>query len=130
MMFMAEAARRFADQKITVNAFSPGLIADPNGFFRNQNQIFGNIFNAITKVVGVAESNEFGGAALAYMAVDRELDSATGGWYDTLPPGKHQLALHAPSVEAQRVELQTRLWEASAKLVGIATPLLQVPPLP
>ena len=36
MMFMAEASRRLAAQKITVNAFSPGLIADPNGFFRNQ----------------------------------------------------------------------------------------------
>merc|ERR1740129_642375 len=120
MMFMAEAARRFSGQKITVNAFSPGLIADPKGFFRNQNQVFGNIFNTITQVVGVAERNEFGGAALAYMAVDRELDGATGGWYDTLPPGKHQLAVHAPSVEAQRVDVQGRLWDASAKLVGIA----------
>ena len=36
MMFMAEASRRLAEQKISVNAFSPGLIADPNGFFRNQ----------------------------------------------------------------------------------------------
>ena len=31
------------------------------------------VFNAITKTVGVAESNEFGGSALAYMAVDPAL---------------------------------------------------------
>eukprot|EP00966_Prymnesium_polylepis_P096705 2240445-Prymnesium_polylepis.1 len=49
MMFMAEASRRLAAQKVTVNAFSPGLIADPKGFFRNQNQVFANIFNTITK---------------------------------------------------------------------------------
>lgn len=38
MMFMAEASRRLAASGVTVNAFSPGLIADPNGFFRNQVQ--------------------------------------------------------------------------------------------
>lgn len=36
MMFMAEASRRLAPKGISVNAFSPGLIASPNGFFRNQ----------------------------------------------------------------------------------------------
>ena len=41
MLFMAEAARRLQPKGITVNAFSPGLIADPNGFFRNQNQVSG-----------------------------------------------------------------------------------------
>lgn len=36
MLFMAEASRRLAPRGVSVNAFSPGLIADPNGFFRNQ----------------------------------------------------------------------------------------------
>ena len=27
------------EKTVTVNAFSPGLIADPNGFFRNQNKV-------------------------------------------------------------------------------------------
>jgi protochlorophyllide reductase len=43
MMFMAEAARRLEAKGIVVNAFSPGLIADPNGFFRNQNQLFAKV---------------------------------------------------------------------------------------
>ena len=60
MLFTAEAARRYRD-RITVNAFSPGLIADPNGFFRNQNKVFGSAFQAISKGVGVAETNDFAG---------------------------------------------------------------------
>ncbi|KAL1528956.1 hypothetical protein AB1Y20_010278 [Prymnesium parvum] len=120
MLFMAEASRRFAAKGITVNAFSPGLIADPKGFFRNQNQVFATIFNTITKVAGVADTNEFGGSALAYMAVDPALDDVTGAWYDTLPPGKHQLAVHAASDEARDVEKQKRLWMLSSELVGLA----------
>ena len=120
MMFMAEASRRLKPKKVTVNAFSPGLIADPKGFFRNQNQAFATTFNAITKAAGVAETNEFGGSALAYLAVDPVVDGVSGEWFDTLPPGKHQLAVHAPSVEAQKVESQTKLWAASSKLVGVS----------
>ena len=119
MMFMAEASRRLKPKGVTVNAFSPGLIADPNGFFRNQNQIFATIFNTITKAVGVAETNEFGGSALAYLAVDPVLDGVTGEWFDTLPPGKHQLAVHPPSDEARNLESQRKLWALSSKLVGV-----------
>mmetsp|Transcript_46172 Transcript_46172/g.53950 ORF Transcript_46172/g.53950 Transcript_46172/m.53950 type:complete len:116 (+) Transcript_46172:1023-1370(+) len=114
---MAEAARRYKG-KITVNAFSPGLIADPNGFFRNQSRLFATVFNSITKIVGVAETNEFGGSGLAYMAADASMDGLTGGWYDSVPVGKHQLAKHAPSVEAQNIDEQKSLWTLSAKLVG------------
>jgi len=118
MLFMSEASRRY-NGKITANAFSPGLIADPNGFFRNQNRIFATVFNSITKVAGVAESSEFGGSGLAYMAVDDTMTGITGGWYDSAPVGKHQLARHAPSVEAQNIEEQKLLWTLSAKLVGV-----------
>ena len=40
------------------------------------------------------------------------------GWYDTLPVGKHQLAKHLPSEEAQDVAKQGRLWELSERLVA------------
>lgn len=118
ILFMLEASRRYGG-KFTVNAFSPGLIADPNGFFRNQNKAFATVFNRITKVAGVASTNEFGGSALAYLAVDPAVEGLTGGWYDQAPPGKFQLAKHAPSVEAQNVEEQKLLWDLSSKLVGI-----------
>ena len=120
MLFMAEAARRWGGGGggITANAFSPGLIADPNGFFRNQNKVFGSVFNGISKAVGVAETNDFAGSALAYLAVDPAMEGKTGGWYDALPLGKHSLGKHAPSVEAQDVAKQKRLWEVSEKLVA------------
>lgn len=119
MLFMAEASRRFASKGITVNAFSPGLIADPNGFFRNQNPLFANVFNQISRFAGVAETNEFGGSGLAYLAVDPAMKGVQGGWYDSYPPGKHQLAVHTPSDEACDVSKQRRLWELSAKLTNI-----------
>ena len=117
MLFSAEAARRFAGA-VTVNAFSPGLIADPKGFFRNQNSVFASAFNGISKAVGVAETNDFAGSALAYLAVDPSMDGRTGGWYDALPLGKHSLAKHAPSVEARDEDKQRRLWQLSEKLVN------------
>jgi len=117
MLFVAEAARRL-EKSVTVNAFSPGLIADPNGFFRNQNKVFGAAFQAISKGVGVAETNDFAGSSLAYLAVDPAMEAQTGGWYDALPLGKHSLAKHAPSVEAQDVSKQARLWQLSEKAVA------------
>uniref|UniRef100_A0A0G4HPZ5 Uncharacterized protein n=1 Tax=Chromera velia CCMP2878 TaxID=1169474 RepID=A0A0G4HPZ5_9ALVE len=124
MLFTAEASRRFqklpsGGNAISVNAFSPGLIPNPQGFFRYQNQAFANIFNVISGTVGVTETPRFGGECLAYMAVDEALDGVINGWYDTYPAGKHQLAVHAPSIEAQDLEKQKLLWELSEKVVGI-----------
>ena len=80
MLFEAEAARRFSSRGISVNAFSPGLIPSPNGFFRYQNQGFAKAFQKISGLAGVSETSQFGGACLAYMAVDEALPTGTGGW--------------------------------------------------
>ncbi|KAJ1454901.1 hypothetical protein M885DRAFT_484184 [Pelagophyceae sp. CCMP2097] len=117
MMFTAEASRRLSANGGTANAFSPGLIASPDGFFRYQNPVFARIFDTISRVAGVAETSEFGGAALAFLAADNSFDGVTGGWFDTEPPGKHQLLSHSPSAEAQNVEKQKELWKLSAALV-------------
>ena len=50
------------------------------------------------------------------MAVDPR-SGKTGGWYDALPLGKHSLAKHAPSVEAQDAA-KAKLWALSEKLVA------------
>lgn len=120
MLFTAEAARRYSTRGISVNAFSPGLIPSPDGFFRYQNRGFARTFEKISGFVGVSETTYFGGECLAYMAVDEALPKISGGFYDTFPPGKHQLAVHAPSLEAQEEEKQRRLWELSALAVGAA----------
>ena len=120
MLFTAEAARRLATSGATANAFSPGLIPSPSGFFKNQNQLFANVFSAIAGAAGVSETAAFGGACLAFMTVDPSLGDVTDGWWDTDPPGKHQLRVHEPSTEARDVQEQIRLWELSEKLVGLA----------
>lgn len=118
LMFAAEASRRLAKTGATCNSFSPGLIPSPNGFFKYQNPVFAQIFNLIAGVVGVSETPQFGGSCLAFMATDASLDKTTGGWYDTEPPGKHQLLQHLPSAEARDVDKQKLLWELSEKLVS------------
>ena len=90
---------------------------DPKGFFRNQNPLFAQIFYAISQAVGVGENNDFAGSALAYMAVDPAMDGKTGGWFDALPLGKHSLAKHSPSIEAQDKDKQAKLWELSSALL-------------
>jgi len=117
LMFTGEAARRY-EGKVTVNAFSPGLIADPKGFFRNQTPLFAAAFNGITQKLGVGETNDFAGSALGYLAVDPAMEGRTGGWYDALPLGKHSLAKHEPSVEARDTAKQAKLWTLSEKLVA------------
>ena len=47
--------------------------------------MFGSAFQAISKGVGVAETNDFAGSALAYLAVDPAMAAQTGGWYDATP---------------------------------------------
>lgn len=106
LLTLGDAARRLEPKGITVNAFSPGLIADPKGFFRNQNPTFAAAFNRISQLAGVAETNEFGGSALAYMGVDPALDGVTGAWCApseavphtavraAIPVGTHVLAWH------------------------------------
>jgi len=120
LLFTSEASRRFARDGVTVNAFSPGLIPSPDGFFRYQNQGFAKTFQKISGFAGVSETSEFGGAALAFMAASPDLPVSTNGWYDTYPPGKHQLAIHDPSAEAMDSAEQATLWDLSAKLTGVA----------
>ncbi len=122
LLFTAEASRRLAKKnaKATAHAFSPGLIPSPDGFFRYQPKIFAKTFNAIATKAGVAETSEFGGACLSYVATAPLLDSSTNGWWDTDPPGKHQLLCHLPSAEARSIDEQKELWRLSAGLVGLA----------
>eukprot|EP00965_Chrysotila_dentata_P222837 6193212-Pleurochrysis_carterae.AAC.2 len=120
MMFTAEAARRFGTSGFSVVSLSPGLIANPDGFFRYQNKLFARAFDFISRTLGVAETVEFGGSGVAYLAVAPLDDRLNGAFFDNFPPGKHQLAVHAPSAEARDEAKQRKLWDLSCKLTGLA----------
>jgi len=131
VFFCRELARRYEGRNIVVNAFSPGLITS-GGFFRYQNPIFTAIFDvAASRILRVAETPEYGGAALAYMTT---VDSTQGEFYDS-PPGTSfkyaadkndykgafgkEFNLAQVSKEAKDGQKGQELWRLSEKLVGI-----------
>ncbi|KAH8057219.1 hypothetical protein JL722_6866 [Aureococcus anophagefferens] len=121
ILFTAEASRRLAklNPKATANAFSPGS-SRARRLLQVPEQVFAKTFNTIATAAGVAET-AFGGSCLAFMAASPSLDAVTDGWYDTDPPGKHQLRAHDPSDEARDVAKQKKLWDLSAALIAKAS---------
>lgn len=102
------------------------------GFFRYQNPVFSSIFNvAATNIFRVAETPEFGGAALAYMTT---VDTLGGEFYDSAPGTSYKYAsdqndykgafgkdfvVTTVSNEGQDAEKGRALWKLSEKMVGI-----------
>jgi protochlorophyllide reductase len=127
IFFCRELQRRLsalgATNSITVNSFSPGLITS-TGLFRYQSPFFSSLFGVLaTNVLKVAESPEWGGAALAYMT-----SVNTRGAYYNSPPGSskygqdafgREFSVDSVSKEAQDDDKGKKLWELSEKLVGI-----------
>jgi retinol dehydrogenase-14 len=102
-----ELARRLAGSGVTVTSLHPGAIST-------------NIWSAAPwfarPVLALAkrrmESPEVGGSRLAYLAASPEVEGATGGYYD----GNR---LRDPSPLAQDDALGERLYDVSARLVGL-----------
>ncbi len=130
ILFCRELTSRLAQKNIIVNAFSPGLITS-SGFFRYQNPVFSSVFNiAATNLFKVAETPEYGGAALAFMTT---VDSTKGEFWDS-PPGTSnkyksdinykgafgkEFTVAQVSKEARDTKKGKELWKLSEKLVGI-----------
>lgn len=83
VFFTRELQRRCPE--LSVNCFTPGLIVG-TGLFRNQNKVFTKVFDvAATNLLRVGESVEWGGGALAYMALSSDLESSRGKYYGAKP---------------------------------------------
>ncbi|CAK9042663.1 unnamed protein product [Durusdinium trenchii] len=121
VLFTLEFARRLKREgsNITVNCFSPGLIPSKT-FFRYQNEGFSSAFAfAAENILKIAETPQFGGDTLVFMALDPSLKQKTGCFYSAIPPGKHQFVEDTPSQEASNEIEAGELWTRSAALVGL-----------
>jgi len=121
VLFTLELARRLKQQgsMVTANCLSPGLIPSKT-FFRNQSPGFADAFAfAARSVLRIAETTEFGGDALTFMALDPSLSDRSGLFYSAVPPGQHVFTERTPSPEARDAEKAAELWRLSAAIVGV-----------
>jgi len=121
VLFTLELARRLKQQgsMVTVNCLSPGLIPSKS-FFRNQDAGFADIFAfAARNVIKIAETTEFGGDTLTFMALDPSLDGKSGLFYSAVPPGQHVFVERVPSPEALNKAEAAELWRRSTAVVGL-----------
>jgi protochlorophyllide reductase len=122
MCFMLELDRRLAAARspVKVNAFSPGLITR-TGLFRSQQPLFVFVFDFIANnIARFAETPEYGGGVIDFMATSATLEGQGGLFYSDYPPGKHTLVVREPSAEARDAAEAAELWALSAELVGLA----------
>jgi NAD(P)-dependent dehydrogenase (short-subunit alcohol dehydrogenase family) len=101
-------ARRLEGTGVTVNSLHPGAISTN---IWSRAPWFARPVLAIAK--RRMESPEVGGSRLAYLAASPQVEGATGGYYD-------RNRLRDPSLLAQDDQLGERLYEVSARLVGLA----------
>lgn len=121
VLFTLELARRLraSGSNVTVNCLSPGLIPSKT-FFRNQGSGFADVFAfAARNIIKVAETTEFGGDCLTFMALDKSLDGKSGLFYSAIPPGQHVFVEKTPSPEALDEAKAKELWRRSAELVAL-----------
>lgn len=111
----------------TVVAVGPGLITK-TGFFRRNDPLFVAAFDAAAGALGLSESVSGGGDCLVFAATSPGLTAGGGGGIENGsflnnnvrgPWGGHRLEARAPSPEARDGEEGRRLWELSARLVGL-----------
>ena len=103
-----ELARRFEGTGVTVNALHPGVIAS---HIWNGAPWFARPVLAVMKRLTM-DSPATGGSRLAYLAASPEVEGLTGGFYQ-------QNRLREPSDQARDDQLARRLYDVSARLVGL-----------
>merc|ERR1712232_786287 len=111
------------DMNITCNCFCPNLITS-TGLFRDQGYVFKSMFGFMANTLfKFGDTLEWGGGALAYMAVSENIDG--GGKYFKGPTGisrkdgKYDVDFipNDVSKEAADVDKQQKLWNISANIV-------------
>lgn len=108
LLFTTELARRLEGTGVTVNALHPGFVA--TGFAKNNGRLVAALVSLLAPLV--ARSPHKGAATSVHLASSPSVAGTTGKYfYDSheVPPARH----------AGDVDVAARLWEASARLVGV-----------
>jgi NAD(P)-dependent dehydrogenase (short-subunit alcohol dehydrogenase family) len=108
VLFTRELARRLSGKGVTANCVHPGAVA--TGIWSKAPWYARPLLAAAKKLMPGPEQ---GARAIVRLAASPDLEGLTGGYYE-----KGRLA--APSSLAQDEALAERLWEESARLVGLA----------
>ncbi|XP_015218081.1 retinol dehydrogenase 13 isoform X2 [Lepisosteus oculatus] len=112
VLFTKELARQLQGTGVTVNAVHPGVVATDLGRHTGMHQspfsstVLGPLFYLLVK------TPTQGAQPSVFLAVAEELAGVTGKYFDVLKEKE-------PAPQAQDAEAALKLWQASARLVGL-----------
>ena len=117
-------------ENIVVNCFTPGLIPQ-TGLFRGQGTVRLKLFSFAMSMSNMTSPIEWGGGALAWMAITEEAGKRGGEYWKT-PTGASvdecsygkEFCPVPPSDEALNETNQEKLWELTSQLAGIPADML------
>jgi NAD(P)-dependent dehydrogenase (short-subunit alcohol dehydrogenase family) len=108
VLFTRELSKRLQGRGVTVNCLHPGAVSTN---IWSHAMWWTRPFLAVAKLFMVTP--EKGGERIVYLAASPEVEGKSGGYYENN-------ALVAPSPLAQDDAVAAKLWDVSAKLVGLA----------
>jgi NAD(P)-dependent dehydrogenase (short-subunit alcohol dehydrogenase family) len=108
ILFSYELARRLSGTHVTSNALTPGMVA--TDIWKKVHPILTPILFPIIHHFGLTPSQ--GAQTIIYLATSQEMEGVTGFYY------ADQHAIHSGPATYDESNAQ-RLWEVSAKLVGL-----------
>lgn len=108
VLFTRELARRWKALGITVNCFSPGMVA--TNFGSGELGRLEPVLRLVVKLLG--KSPEQGSQNLVYLASSGEVSSISGEYFA-------KCRIEVPSVEARNDESAADLWQQSLALAGM-----------
>jgi NAD(P)-dependent dehydrogenase (short-subunit alcohol dehydrogenase family) len=108
VLFTRELARRWAGSGVTVNCFHPGFTRTR---FGNQSGLFWAPLVFVAKAFAIPPA--WGAKTLVHLASAPEVADVTGGYFV-------RCRLMRPSRGAENEEAARRLWDASARIAGLA----------
>ncbi|XP_067100430.1 retinol dehydrogenase 13-like isoform X1 [Osmerus mordax] len=112
VLFTKELAKRLEGTGVTVNALHPGVVATDLGRHTglHQSKFSSSVLSPFFTLL--VKGPELGAQPSVYLAVAEELVGVSGRYYDVMTEKE-------PAPNSLDQEVSSRLWEASARLVGL-----------